>query len=544
MLRFRVFKDGAIPPDLDLSTAYLVGSDAVPIRGEFTYANGEIICRKRAAGPAALTLMWETKHFGSVMLETTRLPERDEPYILNLELARGRVMRLMQKREEWGLFDITEAAAVNEKAIEARDLLLEAITHQEDPAKASEFADKCLQMVMPLSEQAALTHADLLLQRRIATKNFPRGAFGVRVDHAISSEAYRRLMLPNADFVRLPTYWKAIEPQEQVFAWAAIDEWMDFLRRARVPVVAGPLVRFTEPAIPEWLYIWEHDYETVRDLMYEHIDRVVTRYSPQVAFWNVLSGLHVNAQFSFTFDQLMDLTRMAVGLVKKINPKARTMIELTQPWGEYYATNQRSIPPLLYAEMIVQSGITFDMFGVQLRFGIPRDGCWQRDLFQISCLLDRFAGFGKQVMISALQVPSSPVETAAGGGAAAGVWRKPWSEALQAKWLEAVTDIALSKPFVEAICWHDLTDGQIKTLSVPNGGLAHGDLTPKQSLKTWSSLRRAVLGFRHGPPPAPPGPGPVTSNDPTPSPDAPPPPPPPPPSPPSPPSPPPRPAKH
>src|ERR1700748_3802781 len=98
MLRFRVYKDGQVPAEIDLSTAYLVGSDSVPIRGEFSYSNGEIICRKRAAGAAALTMMWESKSFGNVMLETTRLPERDEPYILNLELARGRVMRLMQKR--------------------------------------------------------------------------------------------------------------------------------------------------------------------------------------------------------------------------------------------------------------------------------------------------------------------------------------------------------------------------------------------------------------------------------------------------------------
>lgn len=506
MLRFRVYKDGVPPADLDLSTAYLVGSDSVPIRGEFSYINGEIVCRKRAAGPAALTLMWETKNFGNVMLETTRLPERDEPYILNLELARGRVMRLMQKREEWGLFDIAEAAQINEKALEARDLLLEAITSQQDPAKASEFGDRCLQLVLPVSEQAALAHADLLLQRRIATRNFPRGAFGIRVEHAIVSEVYRRALVPNADFVRMPMWWKVIEPQEQQFNWQQIDEWMEFLRRARLPVVAGPLVHFTEVAIPEWLYIWEHDYETVRDLLYEHIERVVTRYGPQVALWNVISGLHVNAQFSFTFDQLMDLTRMAVSLVKKIQTAGRTMIELTQPWGEYYASNQRSIPPMLYAEMIVQSGIQFDVFGVQLRFGLPREGCWQRDLFQVSSLLDRFATFGKPVMISALQVPSAAWDAAAGGDAVgvAGTWRRPWSEALQAKWLEAVTDVALSKPFVEAICWQDLVDIPVKMLamtpgaqSVPHGGLANLDASPKQTLRTWQSLRKAVSSFRN-----------------------------------------------
>jgi GH35 family endo-1,4-beta-xylanase len=500
MLRFRVFKEGVSPADFDLSTAYLVGSDSVPIRGEFSYFEGEIFCRKRAAGPAALNVLWETKNFGSVMLETTRLPERDEPYNLNLELARGRVMRLMQKREEWGLFDILEAGTVNEKAIDARDLLLEAITHQEDGAKASGFADKCLQMVLPLSEQAALTHADLLLQRRIATRNFPRGAFGVRVDPAMATEQYRRLLLPTVDFVRMPMWWKTIEPAEQQFAWQQIDEWMDFLRRARVPVVAGPLVHFSNVSIPDWLYIWEHDYETVRDLLYEHVDRVAQRYGPHVVLWNVLSGLHVNAQFSFTFDQLMDLTRMTVGLIKKTNQNARTMIELTQPWGEYYATNQRSIPPLLYAEMIVQSGIQFDVFGVQLRFGIPRDGCWQRDLFQISSLLDRFAPLGKPLMISALQVPSYPTDPT--GGTGAGIWRKPWSEALQAKWLEAVTDIALSKPYVEAICWNDLSDPKapIPSHQVPFGGLANHDNSPKQAAKTWGSLRRAVAGFRQGQP--------------------------------------------
>jgi hypothetical protein len=504
MLRFRVFKDGIAPSDLDLSTAYLVGSDSVPIRGEFSYGNGEIVCRKRAAGPAALTLMWDARNFGNIMLETTRLPERDEPYILNVELARGRVMRLMQKREEWGLFDLPEAAAVNDKAIEARDLLLEALTHQQEPAKASDFADRCLQLILPISEQAALTHADLLLQRRIATRNFPRGAFGIRVEHAITSEAYRRALIPNADFVRMPMWWKTIEPQEQQFNWQPIDEWMEFLRRTRLPVVAGPLVHFTEVAIPEWLYIWEHDYETVRDLLYEHIERVVSRYGPQVALWNVISGLHVNAQFSFTFDQLMDLTRMAVSLVKKVHAAGRTMIELTQPWGEYYASNQRSIPPMLYAEMIVQSGIQFDVFGVQLKFGLPRDGCWQRDLFQVSSLLDRFAPFGKPIMISALQVPSAPADVA-------GTWRKPWSDPLQAKWLEAVTDVALSKPFVEAICWQDLIDLPPKMIaagqSIPHGGLAGMDASPKSALKTWSSLRRAVMSFRQTQPPATPGAG-------------------------------------
>jgi hypothetical protein len=489
MLRFRVFRDGKVPDNIDLSTACLVGADGVPIRGEFFYEEGEIFCRKRAAGPAALAIMWETAALGSVILETTRLPERDEPYNLNLELARGRMMRFFQKREEWGLLEIAEAASVNEKANEARDSLIEALIHADNPAAASVHADVCLAMILPLSEQAALTHADLLLQRRVQTRNFPRSAFGCMIDPTNVTEPYRRLLVSNFDFVQLPMRWRMIEPQEEKFDWSITDEWIDFLRRVRMPLVAGPLVRFDEINTPDWLYIWEHDYETVRDFLYEYIDRVVQRYAPHVTYFNVLSGLHVNQEFSFTFDQLMDVTRMSVGLVKKFNANARTMIELTQPWGEYYAGNQRSIPPLLYAEMIVQSGITFDMFGLQLRFGMPKEGCWQRDLFQISALLDRFSSLGKPVMLTGLQVPSAPNDPAAG------TWRKPWSEQMQSKWLESVTDIALSKPFVEAISWQDLCD--VKDAPIPNGGLVNVDVTPKAAMKTWANLRRAVISFRN-----------------------------------------------
>ncbi len=492
MLRFQVFRDGQAPTELDLGSAYLVGSDSVPIRGELAYVDGEIRCRKRPAGPAALALMWEVRGFGSVMLETVRLPERSQPYVLNVELARNRMMKLLQKREDWGLLDIPEAQGVNQKFNEARDLLVEAMENLENPALAAKSADKCLTIAVPASEQTALVHAELLLQRRIATRAFPKNVFGCAAAPERSDDAYRRKVVAAGEFVYLPMTWKFLEPQEQTFNAAPMDNWVEYLRQSKLPIVAGPLVHFSEAAIPDWLYIWEHDYETVRGLLYEHIERVVQRYGANIVLWNVLSGLHVNSHFSFTFDQLMDLTRMAITLVKKLIPTAQTMIEITQPWGEYYAKNQRSIPPMIYAEMAVQSGIPFDIFGVQLCFGTPRDGGWQRDLFQISAMLDRFSALGKPVVISRMGVPSVQSEK----NAVAGLWRKPWNDHLQSKWLEALSNIVLSKPFVEAMTWADVVDSE--TGSVPGGGLLTADLTAKPAMQTWLAMRRAVMAVRQG----------------------------------------------
>ncbi len=492
MLRFQVFRDGQAPTELDLGPAYLVGSDSVPIRGELAYVDGEIRCRKRPAGPAALTLMWDVRNFGTIMLETVRLPERSQPYVLNVELARNRMMRLLQKREDWGLLDIPEAQGVNQKFNEARELLIEAMENLENPALASKFADKCLAIAVPASEQTALVHAELLLQRRISTRAFPKNVFGLAAAPERSDDAYRRKLVAAGEFVYLPMTWKFMEPQEQTFNAAPMDNWVEYLRQAKLPIAAGPLVHFSEAAIPDWLYIWEHDYETVRGLLYEHIERVVQRYGPHVVLWNVLSGLHVNSHFSFTFDQLMDLTRMAITLVKKLIPNAQTMIEITQPWGEYYAKNQRSIPPMIYAEMAVQSGIPFDIFGVQVCFGAPRDGGWQRDLFQISAMLDRFAALGKPVVVSRMGAPSIQTDK----NAAAGLWRKPWNDHLQSKWLEALSNIVLSKPFVEAMTWADVVDSEAG--SMLGGGLLTADLTAKPSMQTWLAMRRAVLAVRQG----------------------------------------------
>ncbi len=492
MLRFQVYRDGEPPTDFDLSAVYLVGADSVPARGEFAYTDGEIRCRKRAAGPSALVVMWEVKGFGQVMLETVRLPERSNPYILNLELARSRMMRLVQKREDWGLFEVPDAHQVNEKYVEARDLLIEALENLDDPARASVLADRCLALAIPLSEHTAAVHAELLLHRRISTRSFSAGVFGCQVDLNSTDENSRRRLMSAADFAIVPTPWKVIEPTEQMVGWRAFDEWTDFLRRAKMPMSAGPLVHFSQNYIPDWLYIWEHDYETVRGLLYEHIERVVTRYAASVGLWNVISGLHVNSHFSFTFDQIMDLTRMSVNLVKKINPNAKTMIEIAQPWGEYYSKNQRSIPPMIYAEMATQSSVPFDVFGLQLSFGVPRDGCWLRDLFQISMMLDRFAPLGKPVIVTRLAVPSAASDATKNGG----VWRRAWNDQLQAKWLEAVTNIILSKPFVEAICWNQLLDGE--SGPIPAAGLFAADFAAKPAFQVWSGMRRAVINVRMG----------------------------------------------
>jgi hypothetical protein len=494
-LRFKAYSHGKPLTAMELDGAYLVGSDGVPLRADIGLVNGEINCLKKAQGPAGLSLVWHVNGFGKLMLETTRLPDEDRLYNLNVELARGRLMRIGQKREDWGLFDSTDPAEITTDIDRARDLFIEALK-TEDPGKASQFADESLRLSCEAGERLSLYHADIFLSRRLHGGTFSRRVFGCAVDLASLNELYCRRLMEGFDFLAVPIIWRRVEPKEQEYNWTQLDTWIKWLTDNRRPIKAFPLVAFNEANIPDWLYIWEHDFETVRDLVYDHINRVVQRYGSVVQSWDVISAIHADNCFNFNFEQLMELTRMAATLTKQLSPRSTTVIDLIAPWGEYYARNQRTIPPMLYADMTVQSGINFDAFGLQFYFGVGREGMHMRDLMQVSSMIDRFGALGKPLHITALQVPSAttPDPWDAWGGAASiengGYWHEPWSEDVQARWLRDFIRVALSRPFVDTMTWRDLADYEGHYL--PHGGLLHRDLSPKKAYEELVRIRRTI----------------------------------------------------
>lgn len=496
MLRFRVFSDGKVAEHLDLSAAYLVGSDGVPVRAEIEFSNGEIVCKKRVGGPVGLALLWPVPGFGRVMLETTRLQERDQPYILQLELARSRLMRLSHKQEDWELEDPDSLKTLNDKVAQARDRLIDALQADDEPT-AARLSDEALALAVKAGEGLSLKHAETALIRKRAENGFARRLLGCTIDLNNTSDAYRKQLLGAVDFVALPFCWRQIEPVEQKFEWDALDNWVEWLTKHRIPMKGSALVCFAEANVPDWLYIWEHDFETIRDMVYEHVRRVLTRYGQSIQVWDVVSGIHAVNAISFNFEQLMELTRMAASLTKQMLPKSLAILDLVAPWGEYYARNQRTIPPMLYADMAIQSGINFDAFGLQCYFGLGADGMHVRDMFQISSMIDQFTARGKPVHITGVQVPSGltvdkgdawkgALSVADGGN-----WWAEWSEDLQSKWLRFFYEIALSKPMVDTITWRDLADAPPNYL--PHGGLLRADLSPKPAYKQLQTIRKSVV---------------------------------------------------
>ncbi|MBI5866191.1 MAG: endo-1,4-beta-xylanase [Planctomycetes bacterium] len=484
MQRFAFFPRSAGGPLADLRGAYLVGADSVPAKGELRLEGEQIVCESRSLDPIGLSLLWRIQGDGVYQLETTRLLPRAEPYHLHIELARHRLMRISMKREEWGLFDYPGMETIANLVDEARDKFVDALGAVEKPERAAKLADASLARSIQASEEMCRFHASVFLTRRQQAGGFARPFLGVTLPGSLSKQPLKSRVVDVFDFARVPFSWREIQPKEQGATYETCDQAIKACAKLGLPIRGGPLLSFGVTSVPDWMYIWENDYDAISDFAREHIRRTVSRYSSQISNWIVASGLHADSVFSFTFEQIIDLTRTAVSVTRQSAPRSQILLELTQPWGEYYARNQRTVPPMLYAEMAVQSGIPFDAFGLQLIFGLDAEGFHLRDTLQISSLIDRLANLGKPIHLTSVAVPNS--------GSAGGATNGSWTDASQAEWLVNLLQNALSKPYVESAAMQCLCDGA--NASVPGCGVLREDGSAKPAYTQLAQLRASLQG--------------------------------------------------
>ena len=450
MLRFDVHHEFTNASEQRLYGAHLLGRDDLPVAGQLKWKSGGIRCEPAEPTATALCLEVDAGAMGRLMLQTCLLKQRDEPYLLFLELARHLIKQYIAKSEECKLFDPTLAGESLKRWEHARTLFVRSM-NEVDFDKAEIYAKDSLIAGLDANEQLALLHAELLVKRRFGMKPSTSTVIGVRVDPRsdikVCGDTAKIL-----DVLMVPTPWKLIEPTKGEFRFQEMDRWMAFAAQTKRPIVAGPLLRFDKNTLPPWMEPAKKDFSMCVDRAYTFMEHVVQRYSGVVTMWNLGSGLHSNEHFEFTDEQMMDLTRRASVLTRQSRPGARTLIELTELFCDHVSSRPGALTPWQYLERLSQEGIHFDAVGIQMCFGGATGGTAMRDLMQISAVLDRFLAFDCKVMVSAFGVPSRQVDPKNGW------WRNPWSEQVQSVWASRFVTIALSKPFIETVVWERLID--------------------------------------------------------------------------------------
>lgn len=492
--------------------AYLVGKDQMSIPATIRLVDGELICETAGEEAAALAIQVDAGRAGRLTLQTCLLPHREEAYLLPLELARHRVMLFLNCLEDWQMAALAQDHPAMRRFEDARALFTKALVAgkcDEDgyTREQAQLARESLMAAIDASEVLTLAHAQQQLGQRYAAAgesdlsmhhdkpSAPMPAtIGCTVHNDQFAEPLQKVLKSNFDFISVPMRWDEMEPEEGAYRFTPTDRWIEWaVRRGKMPVVAGPVVDLSSHAVPDWLYIWEHDYRTLREFVYEHIKRVVTRYRKTVSRWTVIAGANVNSEFALSLEEMVDLTRLGVLLIRKLQPKAQVLVEIAQPYGEHGTHIERSVSPRLYAEVVKEAGIRIDGIALRLQVGDTEPGRTCRDLMQLACAIDSYAGLDQPLHITAFGAPSQPVraaareESAAGSAAHGGSWKANWSPRIQSEWIKRALTVALAKPQVKSVCWQNLYD-TANCRGMRYGGLISEKGQAKPALRTINEI--------------------------------------------------------
>ena len=138
------------------------------MQADILFEDGCIRCVKSSNDAAGIALQFDldqlaeaepgVDRLGIMTLHTCLLPDREEPYLLSLELARRRIMTFLNKLEDWGLFDISPDDPVMQMFERARQAFTDAlVAHRNGDGGFSAEADRLARRALALAVDAVST---------------------------------------------------------------------------------------------------------------------------------------------------------------------------------------------------------------------------------------------------------------------------------------------------------------------------------------------------------------------------------------------------
>jgi len=487
LMRFNVYPTDRINQDV-LDQAYLSGIDRTAWLVRVRQEDNQLLLERSTSESANLHIPWDVPSFGRLVLSTGSLMERPAPYLLPLELARGKLGMVRNQLSDWLSIGLTVPEALTLRLAEATRMFGRAAVAQDDPAQCADLADQALRQAVECAFLlAALYTEQALAVRRRNNLRLPgwlAGDLGVTlIDDFVGSQFTQTF---NAACV--PVVWREIESAEGNYAWGIFDRQIEWCQSQGLKVYAGPLVQLDRRTIPDWMYVWDGEYEDVADFVLSYVRQVVLRYRGRVAVWQAAGRLNTT-DLLITEEESLRLAARAIEIIRQLDPDTPVVLNVDQPWAEYLSRRPRDFPPLHFADALARSGVGLGGLLMEMNIGYYPGGTLLRDPLEVSRQLDYWAALGLPLHVS-LIVPSGSNDDPL----ASRRLRLPpdvWTPKMQQNWIAHYVPLILAKPYVQGVLWSQLRDSEPHEF--PNGGLFDLRRHPKPALRILASIRQAFL---------------------------------------------------
>jgi len=458
-------------------------------------------------------LFWPTLDYGKLLLRDTNsaqgytLDEAGATLRINLNEALAEsAVRAMEERLSLYPEGAERIAALRER--------LDAI-EGDDPSARASAADPILSEALRLRDELELQRA------RAAIPAVRTGRLAVRLENAEDPTAYTvTVSLERGDFL-FGAYegspyngdaWTAA--RELGFDYATVLPAWNWTRNPKLSF--GAIDRtFGLSALQELGYwvkahgvVWMQDYGILpeeakamsrEDLVTEateHQEALLEALDEYVEIWEVINEPATTNVVNLPRQFMMAMMSEAASNIREAGKPSLINNPHEFSYGSKYFLHGLDDEPVNpypttyseYLSLAEDDGLLdeIDIVGLQFYPGFHLNadfGNQEGPAFTPSHLLDtlnRYTKFGKSIHITELSLPSSY-----GEGWNAGYWKRPWDEATQAEYAEAVYTLAFAHPQVHSVTWWDISDAKP---SVITGALLTTDGQPKPVAETIQDL--------------------------------------------------------
>jgi len=468
-----------------LFRAHISGLDGriYPTRVEI---DGSVLtCRRPHSDSGKLHVPWPVADRGSPVFTTTSLREREQPYHLGLELARGKLSMIRDQCAIWQQLRMVVPEQFHALQGEAFRAFSRASAALDDEPQVSRLARESLTIAC----QAADLLTESYIDQRLATRPHAAGhaptLLGCTVDGACLTSAHSSSDV--FDAAAVPIRWNVIEPREGQYDWDLVDQLVAHCVDERLIMRAGPLIDLGPGGLPEWLLPWQNDFLNLQSFVCDFIETAVSRYAGRIRLWEVSAHANTGVSMGLEEENRLALAARTLEAASRTDTDAQFFIRIDQPWSEYQARGQHRLSAFQFVDALIRSNIGLQGVNLEIAIGFYPRGTLKRDVMEFSRLLDYWSQLGVQLHVT-LAVPSAAgpdpyadpdfdVDPLAANTA--------WDENAQAQQVKSIVRLLMAKPAVTGIFWSHWHDSEPH--QYPHAGLFRNPDTPKP---VWDILRQ------------------------------------------------------
>lgn len=492
LIRFAVHPASLIDDLPEAYRGYLTGADGRVFTTRIEVEEGIIGCRRTSSESCKFHVAWPVSGFGRPVISTASLPERKEPYLLAVELARGKIVQVRNQASQWELSGMRIPAEFAEPSRLAHRAFSKAASSQDQPELASQLASEALHYACEAADVLSHAYADQALQGRLQRFKGLPATVGCELLGSTPSTDATDLFVAAFNSATISVPWQKIEAVEGEYDWGPSDKQLEWCEQQKLMVRGGPLIDLGPNGLPAWLARWEHDIFNLQSFVSDFVETAISRYVGRIRIWEIAARLNTGGALTLNEETRLTLAARILDVARQVDEEAQLLVRVDQPWGDYQARGQHRLSPLQLVDALLRSGVGLAGVNLELAVGYLPRGSAHRDLLDISRLIDSWSILGVPIHAT-LACPSSfdddekadpewEIEPR--------MWEDQIDEQGQSRWIDHVLELLLAKPSVAGVSLTHFSDADPHIF--PKAGLLNADATPKPALEKIIAQRQSL----------------------------------------------------